>query len=77
VIDAVVNAFGGVARLAARFVYGGLDQRGIDLAINAVAGGTGEVGEALRHTTTGRIQQYAGALFAGAVLLVVGFLIFT
>ena len=77
IIDAVVNGFGGVARLAARFVYGGLDQRGIDLAINAVAGGTGEAGEVLRHTTTGRVQQYAGALFAGAVLLVVGFLVFT
>ena len=77
IIDGVVNGFGGVARLAARFVYGGIDQRGIDLAINAVAGGTSEVGEALRHTTTGRVQQYVGALFAGAVLLVVGFLIFT
>jgi len=77
VIDAVVNAFGAVAKGLARFVYGGLDQRGIDLTINAVAGGTGQVGEALRHTTTGRVQQYAGALFAGAVLLVLGLLIFT
>jgi NADH-quinone oxidoreductase subunit L len=77
VIDAVVNAFGGVARLLSKVVYGGIDQRGIDLAINAVAGGTNEAGEALRHTTTGRVQQYAGALFAGAVLLVVGYLIFT
>ena len=77
VFDAVVNGFGGVARLLSRVVYGGIDQRGIDLAINAVAGGTSEAGEALRHTTTGRVQQYAGALFAGAVLLVVGFLIFT
>ncbi len=77
VIDAVVNGFGGVAKAASRVVYGGIDQRGIDLAINAVAGGTNEAGEALRRTTTGRVQQYAGALFAGAVLLVVGFLIFT
>jgi NADH-quinone oxidoreductase subunit L len=77
VIDAVVNGFGGLARLLSRVVYGGIDQRGIDLAINAVAGGTSEASEALRHTTTGRVQQYAGALFAGAVLLVLGFLIFT
>ena len=77
IIDAVVNAFGGVARVLSRVVYGGIDQRGIDLAINAIAGGTGEAGEALRRTTTGRMQQYAGALFAGAVLLVLGFLIFT
>jgi NADH-quinone oxidoreductase subunit L len=77
VIDAVVNAFGGLSKVLAGVVYRGIDQRGIDLAINAIAGGTGEAGEALRHTTTGRVQQYAGALFAGAVLLVLGLLIFT
>ncbi|MEX0826085.1 MAG: NADH-quinone oxidoreductase subunit L [Acidimicrobiia bacterium] len=77
VIDAVVNAFGGLSMVLAKGVYRGIDQRGIDLAINAVAGATGEAGEALRHTTTGRVQQYAGALFAGAVLLVLGLLIFT
>jgi len=77
VIDAVVNAFGAVSKGLATFVYWGLDQRGIDLTINAIAGGTGEAGEALRHTTTGRVQQYLGALFAGAVLLVLGLLIFT
>jgi hypothetical protein len=72
-----VNAFGGLSKVLAKVVYGGIDQRGIDLTINAIAGGTGEAGEALRHTTTGRVQQYAGALFAGAVLLVLGLLIFT
>jgi NADH-quinone oxidoreductase subunit L len=77
VIDAVVNAFGAVAKGLARVVYGGFDQRGIDFAVNAVAGGTNEAGEMLRRTTTGRVQQYAGALFGGAVLLVVGLLIFT
>jgi NADH-quinone oxidoreductase subunit L len=77
VIDAVVNAFGAVAKGLARVVYGGFDQRGIDLAVNAVAGGTNEAGEMLRRTTTGRVQQYAGALFGGAVLLVAGLLIFT
>jgi len=77
VIDTVVNAFGAVAKGLAKFVYGGLDQRGIDLTVNAIAGGTGEAGEALRRTTTGRVQQYAGALFAGALLLVLGLLIFT
>ncbi|HSM01087.1 MAG TPA: NADH-quinone oxidoreductase subunit L [Acidimicrobiia bacterium] len=77
VIDTVVNAFGAVSKGLAGFVYGGLDQRGIDFTVNALAGGTGEAGEALRRTTTGRVQQYAGALFAGAVLLVLGLLIFT
>jgi NADH-quinone oxidoreductase subunit L len=77
IIDAVVNAFGGLSKVLARVVYGGIDQRGIDLAINAVAGGTGEAGQALRYTTTGKVQQYVAAVFVGAVALVVGFLIFT
>jgi NADH-quinone oxidoreductase subunit L len=77
IIDAVVNAFGAVARVLSRVVYGGLDQRGIDLGVNALAGATGEAGGALRYTQSGKVQQYAWALFAGAVLLVVGFLALT
>jgi NADH-quinone oxidoreductase subunit L len=76
VIDGVVNAAGAVARFLSRVVYGGVDQRGIDLAINAAAAATGETGGALRRVQTGKVQQYAGALFVGAVLLVVGFMIF-
>jgi NADH-quinone oxidoreductase subunit L len=76
IIDGVVNAFAGAAGFLAKIVYGGIDQRGIDLAINALGAGTGEVGEAVRHTQTGKVQQYAAFLFVGAVLLVVGFLIF-
>jgi len=77
VIDGVVHAFAAVARFASRYVYGWVDQRGIDLAINAVAAGAGEAGGVVRKAQTGKVQQYAGALFAGAVLLVVGFLIFS
>ncbi|MBI5157832.1 MAG: NADH-quinone oxidoreductase subunit L [Acidimicrobiia bacterium] len=77
VIDGVVNAFGAVSVFLSRIVYQGVDQRGIDLAFNAAASATGEAGDAVRYTTSGRIQQYAGGLFVGAVLLVVGFLIFT
>ncbi len=77
VIDSVVNAFGAVSVFLSRIVYQGMDQRGIDLAINAVGSATGEAGDALRYTTSGKIQEYAAALFAGAVLLVVGFLILT
>lgn len=77
VLDGVVNAFGAVAMFLSRIVYQGLDQRGIDLAFNAAALATGEAGDAVRYTTSGRIQEYAAGLFVGAVLLVVGFLIFT
>jgi NADH-quinone oxidoreductase subunit L len=77
ILDGVVNGVGAVARFLSGIVYRGVDQRGIDLAINAAAAATSEAGEQLRYTTTGRVQQYAIALFSGAILLVVGFLIFT
>jgi NADH-quinone oxidoreductase subunit L len=77
VLDGLVNGVGAGAGSMAKIVYGGIDQRGIDLAINAAAAATGEAGEQLRYTTTGRVQQYAWALFAGTILLVVGFLIFS
>ncbi|MEX2322790.1 MAG: NADH-quinone oxidoreductase subunit L [Acidimicrobiia bacterium] len=77
VIDSVVNGVAAVSMTLGRFVYGGLDQRGIDLAANAIAGGASEAGEALRYTTTGKVQQYVGAVFLGAIVLVVGFLIVT
>jgi NADH-quinone oxidoreductase subunit L len=76
IIDGVVNLFGASARFLSRFVYGWADQRGIDLAINAAAAATGETGGAVRRVQTGKVQQYAGALFVGAILLVIGFLIF-
>jgi NADH:ubiquinone oxidoreductase subunit 5 (subunit L)/multisubunit Na+/H+ antiporter MnhA subunit len=77
ILDGVVNAFGAVSVFLSRVVYQGFDQRGIDLAFNAAAAVTGEAGDAVRYTTSGRIQEYAAGLFVGAVLLVVGFLIFT
>jgi NADH-quinone oxidoreductase subunit L len=76
IIDGVVNTMGAVARGLSRLVYGGLDQRGIDLAFNAAAGATGEAGRVARYAQTGKVQQYAAALFVGAVLFVVGFAIF-
>src|SRR3990172_4445048 len=77
VIDGVINAFAAVSVFLSRIVFQGIDQRGIDFAFNAAASATGEAGDAVRYTTSGKIQDYAAALFAGAVLLVVGFLIFT
>ncbi|NQV07524.1 hypothetical protein HQ535_13325, partial [bacterium] len=76
VFDAVINGVGAMALWASKYVYGGMDQRGIDLAINATAAAAGEAGTALSHTQTGKVQQYAAALFVGAVLLVIGILIF-
>jgi NADH-quinone oxidoreductase subunit L len=77
VIDGIVNGAGMLAAVLAKVVYGGFDQLGIDLAINATAGGTGRLGGALRLLQTGKVQQYAGAFVIGAVLLVIGFVVFT
>ncbi len=76
IIDFAVNAAGVATRVAARFVYDILDQLGIDFGINAAGAVTGEAGGALRLTQTGKVQQYAAVVVAGAVLLAAGFIIF-
>jgi NADH-quinone oxidoreductase subunit L len=73
IIDFVVNLVGAVTRGLGRFVYSGLDQRGIDLAINEVGAGAGFLGSKLRLIQTGKVQQYATVLFGGALVLVIGF----
>ncbi len=73
VIDAVVNGAGFVTGWLGKLVYRRLDQQGIDLVLNAAAGGTRGAGGRLRLAQTGKVQQYAGAFVIGAVLLVVIF----
>ena len=75
VIDAVVNGAGFVTVWLGKLVYGRLDQQGIDLVLNAAAGGTRGAGGRLRLVQTGKVQQYAGAFVVGALLLVVVFVI--
>jgi len=75
-IDGIVNGAGIVARYAARIVYGGLDQKGIDLAINTAAIVTGSAGEQARRLQTGKVQHYAAMTVAGLALLVIAIVIF-
>ncbi len=75
VIDFVVNGAGFAARGVGKIVYA-FDQQGIDGAINASGAATGATGGMLRRLQTGRIQQYATLLVAGAVVLVAGFIVF-
>lgn len=75
IIDMIVNAVGLGTQAVGRFVYGALDQGGIDAGLNLAAAGSGAAGGLLRKLQTGKIQQYAGALVAGTVVLVVGFVI--
>jgi len=73
IIDFFVNLVGSATRGLGRFVYSGLDQRGIDMAINEAGAATGYLGGKLRYLQTGKVQQYAAALFGGVLVLVIGF----
>ncbi len=75
ILDGIVNAAGIMVKGLGTVVYG-FDQRGLDFGINAAGFSAGEAGETLRHSQTGKVQQYAAALFVGMALLVAGFIIF-
>jgi NADH-quinone oxidoreductase subunit L len=76
IIDGMVNTVGFVTAGLAHLVYGGLDQRGIDLGFNALAYGSGGSGERLRRLQTGQLQQYASVFVGAAVMFVIGFVLF-
>ena len=69
VLDGVVNGAAAVAKGTGNFVYKYIDQGGIDRAVNASGAGAEGSGQLLRHIQTGRVQQYAALLFAGAAIL--------
>ena len=75
VIDAIVNGAAFVTAWMGNLVYGRLDQQGIDLVLNAAAGGARGAGKRLGLIQTGKVQQYAGAFVLGALLLVVVFVV--
>ncbi len=77
VIDGLVNGAGVVTAKLGELVYGRLDQRGIDLVLNAAAGGTSRAGGRLRLLQTGKVWQYAGGFIVGALALVVAFVLAT
>ena len=77
VIDGIVNGVARYARVAAAFVYDGIDQRVVDGAVNGVGVSAEEGGIALRTLQNGRVQFYAGILFAAAALLGLGLVLFT
>ncbi len=71
VIDGVVNLVGALCQGLASLVYGGVDQRGIDGVVHGVSWGASGMGGLVRRIQSGRVQQYAGFLVAGLLLLVV------
>ena len=69
VIDGIVNAMGIGARTIGRFVYDWFDQKIIDGAVNSAGAAAEESGAGLRTMQTGRVQQYAAALFGAVAIL--------
>jgi len=74
-IDGVVNGAGTGAVQAGRFVYDKIDQGVVDTLINGSGAAAEGSGQGLRHIQTGRVQQYAALLFAGAAILAAVFII--
>ena len=69
VLDGVVNGLGTGFRMVAGFVYRDIDQLVLDGIVNGSGTVSEKSGQVLRHVQTGRVQQYAAILFAGAVVL--------
>jgi NADH-quinone oxidoreductase subunit L len=77
VLDGVVNGVGIGARRGAQVVYDVVDQKVIDGAVNGAGLTAEEGGIVLRHTQTGRVQQYAAVLFGASALIAVGLVFLT
>ncbi len=69
VIDGTVDLVGRTSVKAGRFTYDKIDQPIIDGIVNASGSASNAAGDGFRIVQTGKIQQYAALLFAGAALL--------
>jgi len=69
VIDGAVNLVGRASVKAGRFTYDRIDQPIVDGLANASGRASNAAGDRFRVVQTGKIQQYAAMLFAGAALL--------
>jgi NADH-quinone oxidoreductase subunit L len=67
-IDGVINGAGSTAVKSGRFVYDKIDQSIVDTIVNGSGAAAEGSGQGLRQMQTGRVQQYAALLFAGAAL---------
>ncbi len=74
-IDRAVDTAGTTAVRTGRFVYDHIDQTLIDGAIDGSGRVSDATGEGLRHINSGKVQNYAAILFAGAALLAGAFVI--
>ena len=65
----MVNGAANVSRGTGNWLYRYIDQGGVDRLVNASGAGAEGSGQLLRRIQTGRVQQYAALLFAGAAVL--------
>jgi NADH-quinone oxidoreductase subunit L len=71
VLDAIVNGTATLSRRAGRWVYGNVDQRGIDGAVNGAGLGARWSGGELRTIQSGRVRQYGSLLFGATAVLAI------
>jgi NADH-quinone oxidoreductase subunit L len=76
ILDGIVNGVGAAVMALGLFVYGGLDQRGIDGFFNGLAMASDAAGSGARKLQTGKVQQYATGFVVGALVLVVAVAVF-
>ena len=74
-LDRVVNEAGERSVQAGRWIYDNVDQKVIDGTVNGSGIASDASGEELRRMQTGKVQQYAGILFAGATVLALIFMV--
>jgi NADH-quinone oxidoreductase subunit L len=77
VIDGVVNGAALITKALGSFVYGIVDQRGVDGIVHGLSAGADLSGAAVRKWQTGRVQQYAASFVGGALILIVVFVFVT
>ncbi|HEX4867673.1 MAG TPA: NADH-quinone oxidoreductase subunit L [Acidimicrobiales bacterium] len=75
VLDGVVNGVGKLGVGTGRFVYERIDQGIVDTIVNGSGAAAEGSGQGLRQIQTGRVQQYAALLFAGAAVLAAVFIV--
>jgi len=73
IIDGIINGVGLLTKALGSFIYGVVDQRGVDGVVHGLSAGADGAGSALRRWQTGRVQQYAASVVGGALILIVLF----
>ena len=76
VLDKVIDTAGETSVKSGQFIYDKVDQGLIEGAVNGSGFLSSQSGQGLRRMQTGKVQQYAALLFAGAAILAGIFIIF-